>query len=79
MGWSGTKNGALFRLAAAHFDVMITVDQGIPYQQNLAGLGLALVVVKAASNDIADLRPEMPKVSRVLDTIEPWQVVIVGT
>lgn len=78
MGWSGTKNNALLRLAAAEFDVLLTVDQGIPYQQNLPGLDLALVIVRAPSNDINDLRPNMPEVLRVLETIRPGQVVYVG-
>jgi hypothetical protein len=78
MGWSGTKNSALLRLAAAGFDVLLTVDQGIPYQQNLPGLDLALVIVRAPSNDINDLRPKMPEVLRVVETIQPGQVVYVG-
>jgi hypothetical protein len=78
MAWSGTKNTALLQLAAAEFDVFLTVDQGIPYQQNLQGLDLALVIIKAPSNDINDLRPKMPEVLRVLETIQPGQVVHVG-
>lgn len=46
MGWSGTKNGALLRQTALEFDVLLTVDQGISYQQNLAGLDLALVIMR---------------------------------
>ncbi|MBM4256458.1 MAG: hypothetical protein FJ147_11265 [Deltaproteobacteria bacterium] len=79
MQWVGTKNGALLRRAAAEFDVLLTVDQGIPYQQNLEGLSLAWVMLKAQSNDINDLRPLMPEVLRVLATIQPRQVVYVST
>ena len=75
MRWAGTKNGALLQRAASEFDVLLTVDQGIPYQQNLVGLPLALIIVKAPSNDIKDLRPKMPKVLQVLTTIQPGQVV----
>ena len=78
-GLSGTKNGALLRQAALEFDVLLTVDQGISYQQNLAGLDLALIIMTATSNDINDLRPMMPEVLRVLATIRPGQVVTVGT
>ena len=67
--------GALLQLAAARFDVLLTVDQGIPYQQNLAGITLALVIIAAPSNDINDLRPRMPDVLRTLATIQPGQVV----
>ena len=78
MGWSGTKNSALLRLAAAEFNVFLTVDQGMPYQQILPGGDLALVIVRAPSNNIDDLRPRMPEVLRVLETIQPGQVVHVG-
>src|SRR5574337_968500 len=78
MGWSGTRNGALLSLAAGAFDVLLTVDQSIPHQQNFQGLDLALVIVRAPSSDINDLRPKMPDVLRVLDTIRPGQVVHVG-
>jgi predicted nuclease of predicted toxin-antitoxin system len=45
-GWSKLTNGELLRMAEeADFDVMITTDQGIRYQQNLAGRRLALVVI----------------------------------
>ena len=77
--WAGTKNGALLQQAAAEFDVLVTVDQGIPYQQNLAGITLALVIIMAPSNDIKDLRPRMAEVLRVLATIQAGQVVRVTT
>jgi predicted nuclease of predicted toxin-antitoxin system len=75
MGWAGTKNGVLLQRAAAEFEVLLTVDQGLPYQQNLAGLPFAVVIIKAPSNDINDLRPKMPKVLQVLATIQLGQVV----
>jgi predicted nuclease of predicted toxin-antitoxin system len=75
MGWAGTKNGVLLQRAAAEFDVLLTVDQGLPYQQNLAGLPFAVVIIKAPSNDINDLRPKMPEVLQVLATIQLGQVV----
>lgn len=60
MDWAGIKNGALLRLASSQFDALLTVDQGIEYQQDLPGLTLALVVLLASSNDIDDLRPLLP-------------------
>ena len=78
MSWAGTKNGALLRRAVLEFDVLLTVDQGIPYQQNIEGLSLALIIIKAPSNDINDLRPKMPKVLYVLETVQPGQVVTVS-
>src|SRR5881409_2789110 len=57
MGWAGITNGALIKLADGQFDALLTVDQGIAYQQNLSGLKISVVVMLAASNDIDDLRP----------------------
>ena len=51
MGWTGIKNGALLRLADGQFDALLTVDQGIAYQQNLSGLSISVVVMLAPSND----------------------------
>jgi len=71
MGWSGVKNGPLLRRAAQEFDVFLTVDQGVEYQQNLLGLDLAIVVMVAATNDIEDLRPLMPRVRETLTSASP--------
>ena len=60
MGWAGIKNGALLRLASSQFDALLTVDQGIEYQQDLSGLSLGLVILLGESNDIDDLRPLLP-------------------
>ena len=75
MKWAGTKNGELLQRAASQFDALVTVDQGLPYQQNLAGIALALIIVQAPSNDIKDLRPALPELLRTLSTIQPGQVV----
>ena len=74
-GWSGIKNGPLLRRAAQEFDVFLTVDQGLEYQQNLLGLDLAIVVMVAATNDIDDLRPLMPRVLETLSSISPGSIV----
>ena len=65
-GWRGVKNGALLRLAAEEFDVLLTVDRNLEYQQNFSGLKLAVVVMEAESNDIAVLRPLLPAVREAL-------------
>jgi len=77
MGWAGTKNGPLLRQAATNFDVFLTVDQGIEFQQSLTGLGLAVIVMAARSNDIDDLRPLMPRVLVTLASTTGGEVVVV--
>ncbi len=79
MRWSGTKNGPLLWRAAQEFDVFVTVDQGIEYQQNLVGVDLAVVVMVAASNDIDDLRPLMSRVRDAVGQAASGRVVRVET
>ena len=70
MGWRGTKNGALLLQAASEFDVLLTVDSNMEFQQNTAALPLAIIVLVALKNDIALLRPLMPQVRDLLPTVE---------
>jgi hypothetical protein len=77
-GWAGVKNGELLRLAAAAFDLMITVDRNVEYQQSFDGLSLAVIVVHAPSNDIAVLRPLMPAVVAAIAQARAGVVTHVG-
>lgn len=75
MGWSGKKNGELLGLmTAAGFTVLLTVDQGIPKQQNLCDAGVAVVLLFGASNQLSDLLPLMPAARAALVTIQPGVV-----
>jgi hypothetical protein len=62
MGWGGVQNGRLLTLAQAQFDIFLTLDQGLPYQQNLAKFEIAVFLVRAASNDLSDLAPLVPTI-----------------
>ena len=74
-GWSGKKNGELLGLmTAVGFEVLLTVDQGIPHQQNLRAAGVAVVIMFGASNQLADLAPLIPEVLTALGTIQPGDV-----
>ena len=70
-GWSGVKNGKLLALAATKFDVFLTMDQNIEFQQNLATLPVAILVVEAVSNRIEHLQPLVPEILRELNHIPP--------
>lgn len=75
MGWSGIENGDLLaRAAAAGFEAMITMDSGIPYEQNLVNLPIAIVMLRAASNDIDDLRPLLPDLLLKLTSLPLKQI-----
>lgn len=78
MGWAGVKNGALLKLADGQFDALLTVDQGIEYQQNLSGLTISVVVMLAASNDVDDLRPLLPGVEQALADLRAGEISRVG-
>ena len=73
-GWAGTKNGALLQLAATRFEVFLTVDRSLEYQQNFTGLAIAVVVVHILSNDIEAIRPFMPKVLEAMPNARPGAV-----
>ena len=69
MGWAGVKNGALLALAEQDFDVFITVDRNLAFQQNLPKFNLAVLVLHATSNRLADLKPLAPKILSTLPTL----------
>ena len=75
MGWSGLKNGELLLRGAAQFDVLLTADQNIEYQQNLNTLPVAVVVLIAQSNRIEQLRPLIPRLLQVLSSLQPHTLV----
>ena len=77
-GWSGKKNGELLGLADPQFDVLLTLDKNLPYQQNLDTKRIAVLIVRARSNRIQDLFPVIPECLAALKKIQPRQVVRVG-
>jgi len=77
MGWAGVKNGKLLALAAAEFDIFITVDRNLSFQQNLPQFDIAVVVLQAPSNSLAALKPLASNVLAILDSTNKGQVTIV--
>ena len=78
MRWDGLKNGELIAEAAASgFEVLLTMDANIPYQQNPWKLPLSVVVVTADVNDMAHLRPLVPEILKTLATLTPRSVAFV--
>jgi predicted nuclease of predicted toxin-antitoxin system len=78
-GWSGTKNGALIQSASADFDVFITADQNVRYQQNLRNASIAVIVLAASDNRFETLQPLVAEVSIRLQAIQPGEIVVVGS
>ena len=78
MGWAGLTNGRLLAEAANEFDVILTADQNIEFQQNLENLPVSVVVLAASSNHIESLRPLIPLVLDTLSVLQPRQFVRLG-
>ena len=76
MGWAGKKNGELLALMlGAGFEILLTVDQNLSYQQNLAACGVAVVVMIAKKNHLDQLVPLIPAALLALVGIQPGDVV----
>ena len=73
MGWAGVKNGELLRRAEAQFDVLITTDQNLQYQQNLAAGRLAVIVLP--SNQVPIVMKLLPSIEQALQSISAGAVV----
>lgn len=78
MGWSGVRNGRLLALAGQDFDAFVTVDKNLPYQQNLATLPVAVVVLDAQSNVLSQLGALVPRLEEALARLAPCTGVVVG-
>jgi predicted nuclease of predicted toxin-antitoxin system len=77
-GWASLPDGAMLRAAAAEFDALVTMDGGIPHQQNIGALALGVVLVRAVTNRRADVAPLIPLVNEALRRIRPGELVRVG-
>ncbi|MCC3447265.1 MAG: DUF5615 family PIN-like protein [Microcoleus sp. PH2017_39_LGB_O_B] len=78
MGWAGIKNGQLLALVEAEFDVFITVDRNLSFQQNLPQFNIAVVVLQASSNRLADLKPVVPNILAILANVVKGQATVVS-
>lgn len=79
MGWNGIGNGRLLTLAAANgFEVLVSKDAGLPFEQNLENLPVAVVVIRAPSNALQDIQPVIPALLEALSSLTVKAVVRVG-
>jgi len=78
-GLAGVANGELLtRAERSGWQVLMTMDQGIPYQQNLTGRTVSLAIVRAKSNRLPDLLPHVPAILAALRSLKPGEVVQIG-
>ena len=77
-GWNGTKNGELLMLAAAEFDVFVTTDRNLAFQQNVKQFAISIVVLEARNNRLAELRQLLPELLKVLPFLKPGEIRKIG-
>ena len=73
-GWTGLKNGDLLRAAEAEFDLFITVDRNLHFQQNLPAFKIGVAILHARSNRLVDLKPLAAVLMKSLDRVKPGEV-----
>jgi hypothetical protein len=74
VGWRSIQNGELLRLAETRYDVFVTVDRNLAFQQPIGRFQLAVIVLRAKSNDVDDLRPLVPKLLAALPLARPGTI-----
>ena len=77
MGWAGIKNGRLLALAENEFDVFVTVDRNLSFQQHLPKFKIAVLVLSARSNRLADLQPLVPAMLAIFPTLKAGEAMLI--
>jgi hypothetical protein len=77
MGWSVIKNGDLLALAIEEFDVFVTLDQNLSFQQNLISFPIAVIVLKAKSSRLTDLKLLIPRLLPALQFARPGVATVI--
>jgi predicted nuclease of predicted toxin-antitoxin system len=77
MGWTAITNGELLTLASHRFDVFVTVDRNLSFQQNLEQLPIAVVVLQAKSNRLDDLRPLVPHLLSAIESAKRGTLTVI--
>lgn len=77
-GWSGIDNGDLLRRAHGRFDVLLTMDRGLRYQQSLKRFRLSIVVIRARSNRMIHLKPLVDGILMALEDLQPGELREIG-
>ena len=73
-GWSGIKNGELLLRMSGQYDILVTMDRSIEFQQRISTLPFGIVLVRTRSNRMEDLRPLVPSILSVLAAVKPGRI-----
>ena len=79
MGWAGIKNGDLLVLAEKQFELFVTVDRNLSFQQNLSRYNIAVLVLRASTNRFRDLRLLVPELLTSLSSAKLGEVLVIGS
>ena len=77
-GWNGSKNGELLTLAASEFDVLVTTDRNLAFQQNIHQFEISIVVLEARSNRLAELQQLVPELLKAVPFLKPGEIRRIG-
>jgi len=77
-GLAGVKNGPLFTAVQTKWDVLLTTDHNIPWQQVVSRYHIGVVIIRARSNDINDLLPWLSEVLQGVSTVRKGEATEVG-
>ena len=76
-GFKGLTNGKLLKAASNRFDVLVTVDQNLRFQQNMKNFEIAILVLRASRSTYPRLKPLIPKALKELENIKAGEIVII--
>ena len=79
IGWASLKNGELLGRAQAEFDVFVTTEQNLMFQQNLPKFDIAVIVLAGKTSRLSDLLPLVPKLLDALPSAKPGDPIILGS
>lgn len=77
MGWSGLQNGRLLEVAQDQFDIFLTSDRNLSYQQNPSRYRIALIVLEAEGTRLDQTLHLMPKVIEALERLRPGTLIVI--
>jgi hypothetical protein len=78
-GWAGFENGELLRRASGRFDVLLTADQRLRYQQNVEQFQIGIVVIETFDTTLANLQGLLPNIRAAIESVVPGTVRMVRT
>jgi hypothetical protein len=79
LNWEELKNGALLEKAQARFDVMLSTDSNIEYQQQLTNYSIALIVLRSVTGQVIELAELMPDCLKALEVVKPGECLYLFT